>query len=150
METPTQIAEVKLVYSTKVKPSDRKKINTSKEAYAILLHTWDVETIELHEEVKILLLNNANRVLGVYSVSKGGVTGAIADPKLIFSAALKAHATGIILAHNHPSGNLQPSQADINLTRKCKQAGELLEIKLLDHVIISTEGHYSFADEGTI
>jgi DNA repair protein RadC len=79
MEALTQIAEVRLVYSTNVKPSNRQKISSSKDAYGILMRTWDMETIELHEEVKVLLLNNAHRLLGVYSVSKGRVTGAIAS-----------------------------------------------------------------------
>lgn len=146
----TNIAEVQLIYSTNVKPSDRLKISSSKEAYEILRHTWNENTIELREEMKIILLNNSNKVLGLYSVSQGGVTGTIADPKLIFAVALKAHATGIILTHNHPSGNLRPSQADIDLTKRCRQAGELLDIKVLDHMIITSETYYSFADEGMI
>jgi DNA repair protein RadC len=142
------IAEVELVYSTKVKPSNRVKISSSKDAYEILNQTWNVNTIELREEMKVILLNNWHKVLGIYNVSHGGITGTVADPKLIFAAALKANATGIILAHNHPSGNSQPSQADIGLTRKCKEIGELLDIKILDHMIMTTEGYYSFADEG--
>lgn len=144
----TNIAEVQLIYSTNVKPSDRLKISSSKDAYEILRHTWNESTIELREEMKIILLNNSNKVLGLYIVSQGGVTGTIADPKLIFAVALKAHATGIILTHNHPSGNLRPSQADIDLTKRCRQAGELLDIKVLDHMIITSETYYSFADEG--
>jgi DNA repair protein RadC len=144
------IAEVELVYSTKVKPSNRIKISSSKDAYEILNQTWNVNTIELREEMKVILLNNWHKVLGIYNVSHGGITGTVADPKLIFAAALKANATGIILAHNHPSGNSQPSQADIGLTRKCKEIGELLDIKILDHMIMTTEGYYSFADEGVI
>ena len=142
------IAEVELVYSTKVKPSNRIKISSSKDAYEILNQTWNVNTIELREEMKVILLNNWHKVLGIYNVSHGGITGTVADPKLIFAAALKANALGIILAHNHPSGNSQPSQADIGLTRKCKEIGELLDIKILDHMIMTTEGYYSFADEG--
>jgi DNA repair protein RadC len=142
------IAEVELVYSTKVKPSSRIKISSSKDAYEVLKRTWNENTIELREEMKVVLLNAWHKVLGIYNVSHGGITGTIADPKLIFAAALKASATGIILAHNHPSGNLQPSQSDIGLTRKCKQIGELLDIKVLDHMIMTTEGYYSFTDEG--
>lgn len=147
---PCNIAEVQLTYSSNVKPSDRPKISTSKEAYKILLENWDSSTIELREEMKLVLLNNSNRVLGIYLVSQGGITGTIADPKLMFSVALKANATSIILCHNHPSGNLKPSNADIKVTDKCKRAGEFLEIRLLDHMIISREGYYSFADEGLI
>ena len=102
------------------------------------------------EQFKVLLLNRANKVLGIFEVSSGGSTGTVADPKLIFAAAIKANACGIILAHNHPSGNLQPSQADIDLTKRMKEGGRLLEIQVLDHIIVTTEGYYSFADEGIL
>lgn len=143
-------AEVELIYKTRVKPSDRPKVSTSHDAYAMLLNSWNSETLELHEEFKVLFLNRANKVLGLFILSKGGVSGTVADPKLIFSAALKANASGIILAHNHPSGNLQPSQSDIDLTRKCKEAGRVLEIQVLDHIILTTEKYYSMADEGIL
>ncbi len=104
--------------------------------------------IEFVEQFKIILLNRANKVLGIYEVSTGGVSGTVADPKLIFAAAIKTCSSGIILAHSHPSGNLQPSQADIALTRKIKEGGRLLEIPVLDHIIVTSEGYYSFADEG--
>lgn len=145
-----QIAEVTLSYSTKVKASDRIKISGSADAYRCFQNSWNLETIELFEEFKVLLLNRAHRVLGLLNLSKGGVAGTVADPKLIFCAALKANASGIILAHNHPSGNLQPSQADLNLTRKCKEAGRVLEIQVLDHIIVTSEFYYSMADEGLI
>jgi DNA repair protein RadC len=144
------IAEVELVYKTNVRPSDRVKVTTSKDAYDVLLQSWDSNTLELCEEFKILLLNRANKILGLFRLSKGGVSGTVADPKLIFAAALKANASSIILAYNHPSGNLQPSQSDIDLTKKCKEAGRLLEIQVLDHMILTTERYYSFADEGII
>ncbi len=102
------------------------------------------------EEFKILLLNRANRLIGYYSVSSGGISGTIADPRVIFAAALKACAVEIILAHNHPSGNLQPSNADSILTKKLKEAGNLLDIIVLDHIIISDGGYFSFADKGLI
>ncbi len=95
-------------------------------------------------------MNRANKVLGLFEVSKGGISGTVADPKIIFTAALKGGASGIIVAHNHPSGNLTASQSDIDLTRKLKEAGKFLEIQLLDHVIVTTEGYFSFADEGLI
>ncbi|RYY22608.1 MAG: DNA repair protein, partial [Sphingobacteriaceae bacterium] len=96
----------------------------------------------------VMLLNRANRVLGVYLVSSGGVAGTICDPKLVFQAALKANASTLILAHNHPSGNLNPSEADIKLTRKLVEAGKLLELPVCDHLILSEEGYLSMADEG--
>lgn len=145
-----QVAEIQLVYKSNVKPSERPKISPSRDARDVLMGTWDNTKIELLEQFKVMLTNRANKVLGIFELSTGGVSGTVADPKLTFAAALKAAACGIILAHNHPSGNLQPSQADINLTRKIKEAGKLLEIQCLDHVILTSEGFYSFADEGLL
>lgn len=145
-----QVAEIQLTYKSNVKPSQRPKINSSRDAHTVLRETWDQTKIELVEQFKVMLTNRANKVLGIFEVSTGGISGTVADPKLIFAAAIKAAASGIILSHNHPSGNLQPSQADIDLTRKIKEAGRFLEIQLLDHIIITTEGYYSFADEGLI
>jgi len=143
-----QVAEVVLSYKSNVKPSERPKINSSKEAYELLYETWDRDRIEFQEQFKVLLLNRANRVLGICEISSGGISGTVADPKLIFATALKALASSILVAHNHPSGNLNPSQSDIDLTRKLKEGGKLLEIQMLDHLIVTTEGYYSFADEG--
>lgn len=106
--------------------------------------------IELVEEFKILLLNWRNRVLGLVHISSGGFSGTIADPKVIFAAALKACASGIILCHCNPSGELDPSREDIALTNKLKDGGALLDVKILDHLIISKDSFYSFADEGLI
>lgn len=145
-----RVSEINITYQPKLKASERLKVCGSGDVYNILINNWDSETLELQEQFKILLLNRANKVLGIYEVSKGGMAGTIADPKLIFSTALKACATSIILSHNHPSGNLKPSQADITLTQKIKHGGDLLDIAVLDHVIISSEGYYSFADEGMI
>ena len=147
---PLQVAEVELTYKTRVKPSARPKITSSQDAYAILNEHWDPGKIEFIEQFKALLLNRTNKVLGIVDISTGGVSGTVADPKIIFVAALKANASGIILAHNHPSGNLQPSQADNALTKKLKQVGEFLEIPVLDHIIITIDGYYSFADEGSL
>jgi DNA repair protein RadC len=144
------IQEVQLTYKTTVKPSLRPKVSSSHEAYQILRSAWSPDTIEFCEEFKVLLLNRANKVLGILELSKGGVSGTVADPKLIFIAGLKANASGLILAHNHPSVNLTPSQSDIELTRKCKEVGRLLEIQILDHIIITSEKYYTFTDEGTL
>lgn len=113
-----QVTEIQLMYKTKVNPGDRPKISNSNDVYEILKSNWNLDTIELHEEFKILLLNRANKVLGIVNISTGGISGTMADPKLIFSSALKANASSIILSHNHPSGNLNPSQSDLNLTNK--------------------------------
>lgn len=145
-----QVAEIQLSYKSNVKPSMRPKISRSKDACDVLKSNWDESRIELIEQFKVMFTNRANKVLGIFELSTGGIAGTVADPKLIFVGALKAGASGIILAHNHPSGNLTPSQADIDLTRKVKEGGRLLEINVLDHLIITSEGYYSFADEGLL
>jgi len=104
----------------------------------------------LHEEFYVLYLNNANRLLGEERISMGGLAGTIADVRIIFSYAIKYLSTSIILIHNHPSGNPKPSQLDIDQTKKIKEAGKLLDIRVLDHVIIAETGFYSFADEGAM
>jgi len=142
-----QVSEVSLSYRSKIKPKDRAKIMTSMDAVKILRQVWDDETLDLHETMILILLNRANHVLGYYTLSKGGISGTVADPKMIFSAALTAGASSIILCHNHPSGNLKPSQSDIDLTRKVRDAGKLLEIQLIDHIILTRDHHYSFQDE---
>ena len=107
-----KVAEVELIYKSEVKASERPVIKESKDAYEILMNYWDLNRIELLEEFKVLLLNQSNRVLGLFPLSSGGITGTVADPRLIFAAAIKACAVSIILSHSHPSGNLKPSRAD--------------------------------------
>jgi len=143
-----QVSEISVSYRPSFRASQRPKITSSREAFDILIDSWDLDRIELQEQFKVVLLNRANRVMGIYEVSSGGISGTLADPKLIFGTALKCCASGILLVHNHPSGNLVPSQEDIALTRKLKSAAGLLDIQLHDHLIICSEGHYSFADEG--
>ena len=149
-QTWNQVAEVELIYKSKVKASERPQIRTSKDGADLLKHLWSEDKIDFVEQFKVLFLNKANRVLGIFEASSGGLTGTVADPRLIFIAALKANATAIIISHNHPSGNLKPSQADEQLTEKIKQAGKFLDINLLDHVIVTSEGYYSFSDEGLL
>ena len=141
-------AEVELVYHTKQDLRTVPKINSSDEAAQILHNIWNPDTIEMQEEGKVLLLNRCSRILGVYSAFKGGTTGCVIDIKLVFAAALKANASGIIFAHNHPSGNKNPSNADNKLTQKIHDAAKVLDIEFLDHLIITKHGHFSFADEG--
>lgn len=144
------VAEVELIYKSKVKASDRPKIANSKDAGDLLMQLWSENKIDFIEQFKILLLNRNNRVLGIVDISSGGVTGTVADPKIIFVAALKANACNIIISHNHPSGSLKPSKADEEMTQKIKYAGQLLDIRVWDHIIITSEGYYSFADEGLL
>ena len=144
------VAEVELIYKTKIKSSERPQITCSRDMAELLKSCWNEYKIELVEQFKIILLNRANRVLGSVDSSTGGVGGTVADPKIIFAAALKANASGLIISHNHPSGNLNPSRADQELTQKLKLAAQILDINLLDHVIITNEGYYSFSDEGLL
>lgn len=141
-------AEIELVYKTTVKPNERTKITQSQEAYQVLSKSWNENNLQFIEEFKILLLNNACQVLGCYHHSKGGITSTPVDIRLIFAAAIKANATSIILAHNHPSGNLTASHEDKKLTARVKQAGDILDIRVLDHIIMTSEGYYSFTDSG--
>lgn len=145
-KTLFNVCEIKVAYSTTNTP--KVKIKSGEDTYNVLLASWDMDTIELHEEFKLLLLNRANEVLGIYTLSKGGITGTVVDQRLIFAVALKCNATGIILCHNHPSGNLKPSVADVTITNKIKECGELFDINLLDHLIITKNGYYSFVQEG--
>ena len=103
-----------------------------------------------HEEFWIIYINNSNRVLSKSQLSKGGITATLVDVRLIFKNALEIGATGIVLSHNHPSGTLKPSEADVKITKKIKLAAESLDISILDHVIVGEHGYYSFADEGTL
>jgi DNA repair protein RadC len=143
-----KISEIKVSYSGGKK--EKQKVKNSRESFNALLSSWNLNIIELQEEFKVLLLNRANQILGVYSMSKGGVSGTIVDAKLVFSVALKCNASNIIIVHNHPSGNLNPSEADKELTQKLKKAGQYLDIRLLDHLIITKDNFYSFADNGLL
>ncbi len=128
----------------------RPTVNCSADAYELLIQHYPTETIELQEHFVIMHLNRANKVIGIHKLSSGGMTSTIADLRILLAVALKSMATAIILSHNHPSGVLKPSQADINLTQKIKEAAALLDIELLDHLIVSPEGYYSFTQEGKL
>lgn len=144
------ITEIELVYRNPVKPSQRPQILGSREAAGILRQSWDKDKIEIIEEGKVLLLNRGSRVIGVMHLSSGGTYHTVIDVKIILATALKANAHYIILAHNHPSGELNPSAADRNLTEKLKCACDLLTIGLLDHLILTNEGYYSFSEKGQL
>ena len=104
----------------------------------------------MQEEFKVLLLNQSNKVMGIYHAAAGGITGTVADPRLILAAALKSLAISIILCHNHPSGNVKPSRQDEELTLKIKEAAKYHDIQVLDHPVITNDEYYSFADEGLL
>lgn len=142
-----QLAEISISYKPAQKLSELQIINSSTDCEKLFRNFWS-DDLNYCEEFIIMLINRANRVLGFSKISKGGIAGTVADPKIIFQNALKSNASSLILCHNHPSGNLKPSQADLDLTRKIKQAGQFLDITVLDHIILTEEGFYSFADEG--
>ena len=143
-----EISEIRVSYSNNKK--DRLKINNSKQSYDILMACWSRATLELQEEFKVLLLNRNSQVLGVYPLSKGGTSSTTVDAKLLYSVALKCNASSIIIAHNHPSGNLNPSESDKIITKKLKKAGQYLDVVLLDHLIITKDDFFSFNDNGLI
>lgn len=144
----TIVAALELGRRRKAQDLDEKpKISSSKDAFDLL--QGDLMDLP-HEEFWVLLLNRMNQVVKKKRISEGGVSGTVADPKIIYKLALEDLASGVIVAHNHPSGNLKPSQSDIDLTRKLKEAGRFLEVQLLDHLIIANRNYFSFADEGLI
>jgi DNA repair protein RadC len=144
----TIVAALELGRRRKAQDIDEKpKINSSKDAFDLI--QGDLMDLP-HEEFWVLLLNRSHQVVKKKRVSEGGVSGTVADPKIIYKLALEALASGVIVAHNHPSGNLKPSQSDIDLTRKLKEAGRFLEVQLLDHLIIANRNYFSFADDGLI
>ncbi len=149
MKEIRQVAEITISYRPTV--TRMPKITSSNDAYQELKEFFDEDLMALQEQFVVMYLNNGNDVLGIQKLSLGGITGTVADTRLILGTALKAAATGLIISHNHPSGNLKASFADIEITRKIKEAGKLMEIKLLDHLIIIPNGKYlSFIDEGLI
>lgn len=149
MESKYTVSEIQVTYKPAI--GEKPIICSALDAYNEFKKFFDPETIALQEQFMIMYLNRSSRVLGIYPLSKGGITGTVADIRIILSVALKIAATGIILAHNHPSGSLRPSGVDIELTLKVTEAAKLMDIKVIDHLILSGEGsYYSFGDEGMI
>ena len=144
------VCEVSVSYSPKVRASQRPQLTTSKEVYELLMKVYDSDTIELKESFKVILLNQANKVLGVHNLSSGGIDGTYADVRSILQIAILTNAVGIIISHNHPSGNTTPSLNDKRLTTAIKQACEIMNIRLTDHIIVTPESYYSFGDEGDL
>jgi DNA repair protein RadC len=146
------VAEVTVTYINKQTAKERKQISSSTDAYDYLLKGFNPDTIAYQEQFVALYLNRGNQVLGLYRVSTGGITGVVADPRMILATALKIAAVSVLVAHNHPSGTLRPSRQDEELTIKLKEGGKFLDIKLLDHLIVSPCGSafFSFADEGLL
>jgi DNA repair protein RadC len=140
------IAEVQITYSSKIKNVNRIKVTCSTDSVNALRAFWP--SYEHVEFTYLILLNRQNQIIGKYFLAKGGIAGTIVDVRVAYQVALKANATSIIIAHNHPSGNLDPSEADKKITRQIKEAGKILDIPLLDHIILTEDGYMSMADDG--
>jgi DNA repair protein RadC len=144
------VCEIKVVYHPKPQ-AERPVIISSSDALIYLMDGFDRDTMALQEQFVVMYLNQGGKILGVYKASAGGITGTVADTRIILSIALKIAAVSIIISHNHPSGSLKPSKADEELTRKIKEAAKMMDIKLLDHLIVEPSGkYYSLADEGLL
>lgn len=144
------VCEVELVYKTKVKHSDRIQVKGSEQLHTLLRELYREDSIDLQEVFIVLFLNRAAKVIGYWEASKGSRTGTVIDPALLMKAAIDCGACYIVLTHNHPSGNLQPSRADRELTEKIKLGASYFDIKVMDHIILTSEGYLSFADEGLL
>ena len=144
-----KVSEIEISYKPVIKPAEMIKITCSKDAQRILRSIWGND-INYRESFYSLCLNRADKVLGCQLISLGGISGTVVDVRCIFQVALKALSSGILIAHNHPSGNNEASDADIKITKKLKDAGNLLDITLLDHLILLPEGYTSLADEGLL
>jgi DNA repair protein RadC len=144
-----KVSEIEISYKPVIKPSEMLKVTCSKDTERILRSIWGSD-INYRESFYALYLNRANRVLGYQLISLGGLSSTLVDIRCIYQAALKASASSILIAHNHPSGNNEPSDADLKITKKLKDAGKLLDITLLDHLILLPEGYTSMADEGLL
>lgn len=144
------LPEFKISLKYKSKKTELKTISGTDDAAEVARMCFDADTMDWTESFIVIALNNANKVLGFYKVSSGGVTATIADPKVIFQFALLSNASHIIIAHNHPSGNLQPSNADKQITEKIANAAKLLDMRLLDHIIVTDESYYSFEKAGLL
>ncbi|WP_316838571.1 JAB domain-containing protein [Pedobacter gandavensis] len=142
-----KISEIELQYKPKIKACERPILRCTEDIYEIFMQHWNMDMIGLIEEFKVILLNRSNAVLGILNVSKGGLTGVIADPRIIFAAAIKSGATGILICHNHPAMVLTPSEQDLTFTENLKNIGAMLDINVIDHLIINEEGYFSFACE---
>lgn len=145
------VNEIQISYKSDINLSNSIKITSSEIAGKVIYENWNHDNLELFETFKVILLNNQNQVKGITTISTGGITGTLVDIRILFATVLKTLSTAIILTHNHPSGILKPSRADIDLTNKIIKAAELLDVKVLDHIIIAPNGmYYSFSDDHLI
>lgn len=146
-----KVNEIQISYQENANIYNTATVSSSVDAGHILYKSWNKNTIALNENFKVLLLNNSNKVKGIFELSSGGIISTLVDIRMLFSVVLKSLSVGIILAHNHPSGKASPSEADRDLTQKIIKAGKLFDVKVLDHLIILPNGkYYSFADNGIL
>jgi DNA repair protein RadC len=145
-----KLPQTKITVKTKKGDGITYQMKTSADAAQFFRTIFDADTIQWTEEFAMITLNRANEVISVDKLSSGGTSGVIVDSKVVFTIALKLTGHSIILAHNHPSGNLKPSEQDIEITRKLRSGGDILDIRVLDHIILSDVGYLSMADEGYI
>ncbi|MEL7002370.1 MAG: JAB domain-containing protein [Bacteroidota bacterium] len=145
-----KVSEIRVSYECPVQIEDRVQLRSSKDTESVLRTIWAKNTLEYEERFYVLLLNRSNHILGYVLHTIGGLSGTIGDVKQILAVALKANASAIIISHNHPSSNVLPSQADIQLTKKICQGASYLDLQVLDHIILTKQTYYSFADEGEL
>ena len=148
MSSLYNVSEVKLTCELNNTNKKKVKVSTSAKAYALMLQTW--EQIEYRETFKILLLDVSKNVLGINTVSMGGISGTTVDVRMILQSALLANASLIVACHNHPSGSIKPSYEDDVVTMSIREAAQIIDIKLIDHLIITKDGYYSYKDAGRI
>jgi DNA repair protein RadC len=149
-ERSPKMSEIKAVYRSRTRSRERTTIREARTAVEYLREVWDQDTLELKEEFLMLCLNTGHQAIGWVKVSSGGYDSAGVDPRVVFSLALQAGASALIVAHNHPSGLVEPSEQDRRVTERLREAGKLLGIELLDHIILGREEHFSFAEHGMI
>lgn len=151
MEEILKVCDVKLTYNTKVKSSERPVMVQAADVYKLLIdYVYDKDIIQYKECLKLILLNKAGKLLGVAHISEGGINETSADIRIIMQAAILGNASNIILAHNHPSGSLKPSAQDDLVTMNLRKAAKLFNITVLDHIIVTDSGYYSYLDEGRV
>ena len=147
-ERSPRLAEIKAVYRSRTKAAERPPMRDAKDVEAYLRAVWNRRTLELTEDFIVICLNGSHRAVGWVKVSSGGFNSSVVDPRLVFAIALQTASTAIVLAHNHPSGNLDPSSQDKAMTRHLREAGKLQGIAVLDHLILTKESSFSFAENG--
>jgi DNA repair protein RadC len=145
--SPFNLPEIKVSFHSKTKPGERLVINNSQTACEIFKKYWDEDTVEFQEQAFMLLLNGKCELIGIKKIAMGGPDHVYCDARIIYGIALKSCAAYVVVAHCHPSGNLNPSEGDIRQTHKLKAAGEILNIHLVDHLILTKDGFFSMADE---